>query len=261
MFKLEKVQAKNGIPVLRTADLEAIAEDVIKTFTGKSFLTPEAIDIEQFAESYLKIRVDYADLSHNQSILGMMIFHDCNVPFYIPTEKTVKHYRVKSGTALIDRSLIDENKLQARARFTIAHECAHWILHQPQAGKKFDGLICRKVSSYSAEEKSMTAYQWREWQADNMASALLMPAASVKHYLTAYLEQQSKRESDFLDCFGERMVLARTQSLIKQLASVFNVSEKAAEIRLKKLGYITDPLPEEKSITIENPYELAFDWF
>lgn len=72
MFNLNQIPRKNGVPILKSADLEVIADQEIQKFMKQQDLGPVEIDIEQFAEEYLHLRFDYAELSNNGSILGIM---------------------------------------------------------------------------------------------------------------------------------------------------------------------------------------------
>jgi Zn-dependent peptidase ImmA (M78 family) len=202
----------------------------------------------------------------------MMVFQDCHIPFYDSANGTIKHHSVKSGTALIDKSLIDGQHSQHRARFTIAHECAHWILHRPSkishaSASSECRIVCRTTDSkVLADAQQKTASDWKEWQADNLASALLMPASVVKAFMREYLENETKKSNPFIAAFGERMVIAKTTSMLRHMSAVFNVSVSAAEIRLKRLGFLSDFSSDLMPPVIENqsdflPQPLFNDWF
>lgn len=274
MRLVDQVPRKNGVPILKIVELESIAHDEISSFLRSPVLQATEIDIEQFAEEHLRIRFDYAELSNNQSILGMMVFQDCHVPFYDSTNDTINHFEVKAGTALIDKSLLEGTKMQHRARFTAAHECAHWILHRPakpiqstadnkQPPANTDSrIVCRTTNSKSlSDTQQKTASEWKEWQADNLASALLMPGASVRAFMRNYLENENKKSNPFIDAFGERMVIAKNTSMLRQMSAVFNVSVSAAEFRLKRLGYLSDYAPTLLPLIPENQQEVYDDWF
>jgi len=117
MRLVDQVPKKNGVPILKIVELESIAHDEISSFLRSPVLQAIEIDIEQFAEEHLRIRFDYAELSNNQSILGMMVFQDCHVPFYDSAKGTINHFEVKAGTALIDMSLLEGNKSQTNSKY------------------------------------------------------------------------------------------------------------------------------------------------
>ena len=268
---------KNNVPMLSCADIETIADDVIRSYHAHSASDLSAINIEQMAEKHLGVRIDYAHLSNNESILGMMIFQDCSVPLYVPEEKTAKYHAAKAGTVMIDQSLTSDRKM-GRARFTIAHECAHWILHRPVKQTYVNqipldipatiddpnvAIVCRTASSRSTSAGPKTPADWKEWQADNLASALLMPAGAVRCFINNYTSQMNESGKIHFDLFGERYIQAKTASLIRQMAALFQVSEKAAEIRLNRLGLLCQRKEEPSQIPLESniqtPYDL-FDW-
>lgn len=274
MRLVDQVPRKNGVPILKIVELESIAHDEISSFMRSPVLQAAEIDIEQFAKEHLRIRFDYAELSNNQSILGMMVFQDCHVPFYDSAKGTINHFEVKAGTALIDKSLLEGPKMQHRARFTAAHECAHWILHRPakaiqntavniQPPSRTDStIVCRTSNSKSlSDSQQKTASEWKEWQADNLASALLMPGASVRAFMRNYLEFENKKSNPLIDAFGERMVIAKNASMLRQMSAVFNVSVSAAEFRLKRLGYLSDYEPTLLPLVPEIQQEVYDDWF
>ena len=263
------------VPHLTVSNIESIARDVIHSFSQGADLEPNAVNIERLAEKHLGIRLDYAHLSNNGSILGMMIFQDCSVPLYLPNEKTIKIFEAKAGTAMIEHSLT-EDRNRGRIRFTIAHECAHWILHRPtlkvvpkrpslnlqQTSDQEDlAIVCRKVTTKPKLPGERTAMDWKEWQADNLASALLMPSAAVHTFMKDYTRRLSEKTKFMFADYGEQYVQAQTSSLLRQLAALFQVSERTAEIRLNRLGFLyprTDVPEQRPSLDLENNFEQDF---
>ncbi len=91
-----------------------------------------------------------------------------------------------------------------RRRFTVAHECAHFILH-----REFIGDELTDDALYRSDKLPTTA----EFEANNFAADLLMPRA-----LVSKMQQAG-------------YTTART------LAELFEVSEKAMEVRLRYLSW------------------------
>jgi predicted transcriptional regulator len=93
-----------------------------------------------------------------------------------------------------------------RQRFTTAHEIGHWLLHlQPNdAIQEPDELVEFRDAEGAASEK--------EREANAFAAALLMPAPLVTEFILRYGRKD-----------------------VEGLASVFDVSRKAMEIRLQTL--------------------------
>lgn len=129
-----------------------------------------------------------------------------------------------SGMIIVDEKPIknfDTNKLivvnsnhsNARKRFTIAHELGHFILND-------------KPSKCYAHRESADVYNQDERDANSFASALLMPEDDIKKFIKSLGVDDSDDlpEFEFL--------------LINKISKRYNVSESAAEVRLKKLNLI-----------------------
>lgn len=94
-----------------------------------------------------------------------------------------------------------------RDRFTVMHECSHGLLHSEQIR---DALIdSGKLVFYRRRE--VPAYEDPEWQANSLASALLMPRTAVAALLKAN---------------------ASMRNPVQAVRHAFQVSATAAEIRL-----------------------------
>ena len=102
-----------------------------------------------------------------------------------------------------------------RKRFTMAHELGHFLLHKDKIG---DGI--NDTPAYRTSDKddlfntNITAEH--EAEANAFAAALLMPKEAVEYY---FLEEKKS---------------------CKEMAVIFQTSEKALEIRIKNLGLKTN---------------------
>ncbi len=155
-----------------------------------------------------------------------------------------------------------------RFRFTLGHELFHAIEHLPLVASSRGGLqrvsaleigfvdrarhtlsrAERAVDQWANTQKArrlVTREDWREWQANTFASALLMPDWAVKqHFLKRVqeehveaLEDESCREVA-LGIAGERLFSGRL--FISTLAQLFDVSRQAMAIRLLELGLVQE---------------------
>ena len=111
------------------------------------------------------------------------------------------------GFDTIKLIVINKKHPATRQRFTIAHELGHYFLEN------------RPKKCFSHRDDA-GRYDKKERDANRFASALLMPEDSVK------------RE------FAEISSSYTTSAVISIIASKFNVSSSAAEIRLKNLRLI-----------------------
>lgn len=110
-----------------------------------------------------------------------------------------------------DRFMITINALdgEQRQRFTAAHELAHYLLHRDLLEER--GHLDRLFGPSSSDNPSSPLSPQHEVQANRLAANLLMPA------------------NDVLATWGETKSPAA-------VAKRFDVSQAAAEIRLKNLG-------------------------
>ena len=224
---------KSGLPVLNKAQIDDIAERLIKDFFPRATEVPTAIDVDGLAQNYLGLYQDFQYLSHNGVYLGMTIFRDTNeVPVYDPETRRAEFISARARTIIIDNGLLD-NRQEQRYRFTVGHEAAHAILHsgyfsctaERKGGEPI--IQCRKDKSvFSSGRKTVwTDSDWMEWQANNLSSALLMPRCMV-HKLT---DGMNAKSSAF-----------QSAACMRAVSNTFNVSLQAAEIRLKDLGIMGD---------------------
>lgn len=100
---------------------------------------------------------------------------------------------------------VNPNDTYRRQRFTIAHECAHYLIHRAKIGDVLsDNAMYRSEKLTSAEE----------FEANNLAAELIMPRKLVmRHYANGNLS-------------------------FSQMADLFDVSEPAMRVRLRYLLFL-----------------------
>ena len=141
-------------PEIPLADIEAKAQRLIDDYEdhiGRRIRTP--IPVESIAEHFLGYQIDITDEG---------LFED---PRYL-------------GGIVFDENLIRINASveshEGRYNFTIAHEIGHHVLHREhylaERSATDPGIMCREASAKPLVEQ----------QADQFASALLMPADLVR---------------------------------------------------------------------------------
>lgn len=263
MITLNFRKKKNGVPVLSKEEIEVLAERVISSYKPIRNLEAGALDLEHFIECYMGLNMDYNDLSHNKSILGMIVFDNCKVPVYDVEKAKAKYIPVGEGTVIIDNSLLEEEQLR-RGRFTLAHESSHWFLHRQiyQKNKNqislFDTLEikekelpvikCRTLDIENIGRKKLsTDNEFIEWQADYMASALLMPKNSFTK-VTKGKFKSSRIAKGFYEIGTDFEMDIWAEAIAYELADIFEVSVTAVKIRLKNLGFIREQVDQRRSL-------------
>ena len=227
--------ARTGVPVFSKIDLEELGEAYVRDFQPSMFSGEEPLQAESFATNYLKLDLEYQWLSNNGCYLGVAILGDRQaVVLYNPETDRPFRREYPLGTVLLDVSL-QELSRDGTMRFTLLHECAHQVLHRAYYQRCLDAIACRSVvinGEIRDPEKAWTDADWMEWQANYLASCLLMPLSAVRACI---------RENEMDECYQYRIGRGMIEStafkmMAMELAPVFRVSEKAAGSRLRGLG-------------------------
>lgn len=211
--------------------LEIKAEKILKNYKNRQYLKDIIpMDVDEFAEFYLKANIDYANLSNDYQTLGLTCFYDGYIEVWNEDRTEVSPLYSEGNTIFLETEIISSPE---RTRFTIMHECSHIILHKRfyyvGKGQK------RKVIEYlpyrhETWEKNppMSETDIHEWQANRLAAALLVP----RKPLIAYLKKELQLDSVYK--------LEISSQFISQLASLYEVSHQMMKRRLRDLEIIED---------------------
>lgn len=188
--------------------LEGIARQIIVKYDAALLNEPMAIPVETIMEKAYGLKLDYQYIRNNGRILGETVFEDMMVAVYERENREgYKLIPVLAGTVLIDATLLD-GPTDGRFRYTCAHELAHWIFHKGFFTQSGEPAAQRLTPRSSETDKAI------EWQADRLASYLLMPKGGVK-------------KAFYRSC-GDKNAVA-------SLAAIFGVSHLAMSIRLSEM--------------------------
>ena len=176
-----------SVPKYRLDAIETIGRKILQEY-DPALLDgpPQAVPIETIIETKFDLTLEYHCLRKNGSILGETIFDE--------------------GAAI----LYD----QGRLRFTCAHELGHWVLHQ----KLYSGT--GDVAAYEGKTSLDESHGLVEWQADALATALLMPLPQIKR---SFYRLRAGRSNE---------------QLVAEMAQIFQVSKQAMRIRLETRNLI-----------------------
>lgn len=207
------------LPRYSAAQLDAKALAVIGHYRPASAADQEAVPVELFIEALQ----NSGHLEYSELALG-----------YIGMSKILGLFTARPRPAIyIDQSIVGT----VRYRFTLAHELGHFVLHR----KLEVGGSIRDTSEDLLETpaSAQTERQWAEWQANNFASSILLPAQSLGTFVFDNV-------SRFGLSLGEGMVTvpptasgsASLDRFIEYAASCFDVSKTTLRLRLMRLGII-----------------------
>jgi len=237
------VTSGTGVPVLSKHELEYLADQHTQAFSRYDGKDNPGFSAWKFAAHYLGKTVRFEWLSNDGCILGLSSFaNGTKVPVYLPEEQRVNWLELGPDTILLSKTLEDSLLDPGKPRFTLMHECAHHLLHKRYFQRKA-ASGSGEVIAYSLQRDEERAFThenivWTdedriEWQANYLASALLMPEKRVDRILV----EKGYQEDYFQHVLAGSSERAAYQQLISRLARAFKVSMKAAKIRLEALGF------------------------
>ena len=154
------------VPFRTHTELDHMAAELLRKYSAwKGSPTRPPIDVEEIVEGLLDLDFEVEDL---REILGMP--------------------DVLGATWLEDRLIRVDQSLEGkegRFAFTVAHEVGHWVLHGPiiEMEKVTLPLFAPKPDEAPKPAivcRSRAYKQPAEWQADQFAARILMPAADRK---------------------------------------------------------------------------------
>ena len=198
-----------SVPKYRLDAIETIGRKILQEY-DPALLDgpPQAVPIETIIETKFDLTLEYHCLRKNGSILGETIFDEGAAILYDQDEKRYRLIAVKAGTILVEERLCVD-RLLGRLRFTCAHELGHWVLHQ----KLYSGT--GDVAAYEGKTSLDESHGLVEWQADALATALLMPLPQIKR---SFYRLRAGRSNE---------------QLVAEMAQIFQVSKQAMRIRLE----------------------------
>ncbi len=262
MIDLRLKYGTNNVPILSNDKIDEHAEALIGDYDSSLLLKPQAVDVEDFAENYLRLSFHYTNLSHNGFIWGRMVFNDAKIIVYNPEKKCADEEPVDASTIVIDNGLLEEKKEHA-FRSTVMHESGHAIYHDEYYYIDNYQLPLEDESEVehlpytSCEAKNImggagvyrklhTDTEWIEHQAKYFSAAMLMPRKTIRMLCADSNVQHF--------CFSEHPGY-ENDALIAMVSKIYNVSLESAKIRIQELdlAYIS-PCPASDSYFLTGNY-------
>ncbi len=243
MIDLSLRYRANGVPYLSNSEIDKHAETLIADYDAGLLERPRALDVEDFSENYVGLRLHYTYLSHKGFIWGRMVFRNSKIIVYNPDENRADEEPVDGNTIVIENKLLDE-KLEHAYRSTVMHECCHGIYHYSYFCLRNQHSIVRPpytscgvkniIGPDCVSGRLQADIDWIEHQAKYFSAAILMPRTPMfKICKSQYIK------------FGifENNPRSENDALAAYIAKLFNVSCESAKIRVKQLGleYKTKP--------------------
>lgn len=205
-------------------ECELIIVDFLQTKHGKVEFPVSTEDLTLLLERDTEDLDQFADLSkYGNDVEGV-------TEFKIGEKPSVK----------IASAIASDARRENRLRTTLTHEYCHVRFHaylwelEPSRPTLWDAADKRgrhNCRRHDMLESSQT--DWMEWQAGYVCGALLMPITYLRKIVGSY-----QGEHGIYGAIKEQS--AHGRALVMRVVSAFQVSEEAATIRLRRLGYLGD---------------------
>lgn len=222
--------SRSLVPYLYVKDADDVAEQFLKEYCPAALENPMRLPAVEVAAN-MGLEIYSAPLENN--ICGKIYFDPAK-------EKIYKKYplldlteaNISAGSILID----PDCKFGTLSN-TIIHECVHWKWHRmffemKKLLTKDPVSMAYKESGYSNKAGSKaTEIDWIEWQANELAPKILMPASMTRKYIKdkfAALRRTTHENVRDAELF---------QQTIDSTAAFFNVSRSSAKLRAAELGF------------------------
>lgn len=223
----------SGLPIMKKSDFDVFGTQILTEKMPEVLKEPMALDIKFLAEERIIVDILEEEL-YPDNILGFVAFDEVKYP--LPKHDPLL---LHEGTIVLDKRL---HAREARWRFTFAHELSHWVLHRSYFRQDGFQYQFRKMGhSYIAShtdnselgkknpKEAKTDDEWAEWQADNLAAALLMPRDT---FLLAARKSLIKHGFTSLQLISGQNI-DRGKQVVSELADTFQVSMRAVRIRMR----------------------------
>lgn len=229
---------------LSRKDIEAIAARVFndyKQLPRHAGLPVAHVDPVTLATELCGLHIDHFHLSKDGMTLGMTSFNEFGVGVYDDSGQPWLYY-LDGATILIEKDLKDDPSSYGRYNFTLLHETAHQILSRlfPNSPRS----VQNRIVYYRGRSPQYPIQDWGEWQADNLASALLLPVEVVMMALHRF---DLENGIEILN----KIYRPKEYERFCEMAEFLGASKQALAIRLKRLGLL-------KKEYLQDPYAMVY---
>ena len=172
-----------------------------------------------------------------------------NIPFSFGQElgcsstgkKILGRFDFQPRQILIDKILPYDSP---RFRWTLCHEIGHFVLHRKldpsNISREQKQFIDTREELHFIRTARNSELQWVEWQANQFASALLLPRPIVLTSVVAIQRELEIRRPGQIYLDDQPCNIRAYVSVLHHVSTRLNVSRTVLRIRLLHLGILTD---------------------
>lgn len=233
---------------LKRTDIEAIGKDIYTQYRKLPEMQSARvicnIQPDLLIEKLLGFKIEYHHLSLEGDVLGITCTDDIGIEVFNGDDSEDMVY-LDGKTILIERDLRNDSTMYGRYQFTKCHEAGHLIFKQlfpKDYGCKVGEKPIPQYSRIKKERNRNGIFNWEEWQADVLASSILMPVELIEQGmfwlgLGAKIPHLNKIYAPY------------NYEKFCMLAEMLGASKQALAYRMEKLGMI-------EHNQLDNPYEF-----
>jgi len=251
-MRINRIDYSNeNTPILYDREIDEFARDVLADYKPNLLREPGAIRFEHFLESYLGVTIMCKDIYNEdpeRPIFGMTVFRNGTVKVFDRENNRVRNIIVRANTVILDNFVMEPGR-EGLALFTGLHEGGHILIHSGVYDTFRVGQICcrrENVENNGGKWQQRTAFDWREHQADYFAAALAMPNATFMPFVNHFLRENGIWKNCIVLGYDDDMDIFAQELLPERISEVYGVSKRAASIKLKKSGFVSDMQPYQK---------------
>lgn len=221
------------VPIISRDSFDCEATKFLEKYYPIALQEPVSVPIRDIAKDMGLIIEEKELLSSDLDVFGLIVFEDGNIK---DKNKNILIRNAKRGMIFIDPRVYFERTL-GTVNFTIAHECFHWFRHQPYhalmktlgVNDELGKIIQCSIDSNCKDVEKWKPVDWMEWQANGVASHILMPTKTAKVKIDNLIK---KYQITFDGTDGDRI-----EEMISELADFYGLSKQAVKARIRELGY------------------------
>lgn len=212
---------------LSRSDLRDMALQLLTDYYGTVKLPIKRLEADEFAICYMGLDVRYAPMTcAERTILGVIAYE--NTVIELDHGSFESNIPIKKRTVFLNDCLRKSGQ-QGRRNFTLVHECAHQAIYLLNPDTFTRCRYREQGRTYSLRELANADDYWSEWQANTLASELLMP----EHIIHELLKRDNQGRK--VRIYPEGRLLFPERRLTRNMSDFLGVSRSALLIRLKHL--------------------------
>ena len=221
--------------VVSRKDLERLSYEILIDYSRNGGKVISSINPFILSHDILNLSVDFTHLSKNGDILGLTSFSSVAVESY--DDNMQGFWNCLDGKSILIEKDLNVYYRRGIMNFTLMHECAHHILK-----RTYPDTYGIKKRTYAYTAAGADIFDWDEWQADTLASYLLMPQPLIYEGM------------EYFDMKGQISNLSFKEKCVEiykfnDLCDRLGCSRRALSIRFNQLGlkgddYLQNPEKE-----------------